>query len=152
MLSPLAFIIANLIILWAGWDTDWKLGVSILIGGLEARPLGSAGIGTGGTHTVNGLERRLAMVVGMGEHEVLVALRDVAQLREDRVAAAASPPWLGSESTPSVRGVALQLHGRRDARQGVVQRRFAEPGERTVVRVVEEDRPAASAGAATCTC
>ena len=32
VLSPLAFIIANLIILWAGWDTDWKLGVSILIG------------------------------------------------------------------------------------------------------------------------
>lgn len=32
VLSPLAFIIANLIILWTGWDTDWKLGVSILIG------------------------------------------------------------------------------------------------------------------------
>jgi amino acid transporter len=32
VLSPVAFIIANLIILWAGWDTDWKLGVSILIG------------------------------------------------------------------------------------------------------------------------
>ena len=32
ILSPLAFIIANLIILWTGWDTDWKLGVSILIG------------------------------------------------------------------------------------------------------------------------
>jgi amino acid transporter len=32
VLSPLAFIIANLIILWAGWGTDWKLGVSILIG------------------------------------------------------------------------------------------------------------------------
>jgi amino acid transporter len=31
-LSPLAFVIANLIILWTGWDTDWKLGVSILIG------------------------------------------------------------------------------------------------------------------------
>ncbi|MGZ6832289.1 MAG: APC family permease [Mycobacteriaceae bacterium] len=32
VLSPLAFVIANLIILWTGWDTDWKLGVSILIG------------------------------------------------------------------------------------------------------------------------
>jgi amino acid transporter len=32
VLSPLAFIIANLIILWTGWETDWKLGVSILIG------------------------------------------------------------------------------------------------------------------------
>src|SRR3954452_7244943 len=32
VLSPVAFIISNLIILWAGWDTDWKLGVSILIG------------------------------------------------------------------------------------------------------------------------
>jgi hypothetical protein len=32
VLSPLAFIIANLIILWTGWDTDWKLGVCILIG------------------------------------------------------------------------------------------------------------------------
>jgi amino acid transporter len=32
VLCPLAFVIANLIILWTGWDTDWKLGVSILIG------------------------------------------------------------------------------------------------------------------------
>jgi amino acid transporter len=32
VLTPVAFIIANLIILWAGWDTVWKLGVSILIG------------------------------------------------------------------------------------------------------------------------
>ena len=32
LLCPLAFIIANLIILWTGWDTDWKLGVSIVIG------------------------------------------------------------------------------------------------------------------------
>ncbi len=32
VLAPVAFVIANLIILWAGWDTVWKLGVSILIG------------------------------------------------------------------------------------------------------------------------
>ncbi|MEG8036082.1 hypothetical protein QP157_12395 [Sphingomonas sp. LR61] len=32
VLSPVAFIVANLIILWTGWDTDWKLGVAILIG------------------------------------------------------------------------------------------------------------------------
>jgi len=32
ILSPVAFIIANLIILWTGWDTVWKLGVSILVG------------------------------------------------------------------------------------------------------------------------
>jgi amino acid transporter len=32
VLSPLAFVIANLIILWTGWDTIWKLGISILIG------------------------------------------------------------------------------------------------------------------------
>ena len=32
VLCPLAFVIANLIILWTGWDTIWKLGVSILIG------------------------------------------------------------------------------------------------------------------------
>lgn len=32
VLSPIAFIVANLIILWTGWDTDWKLGVAILIG------------------------------------------------------------------------------------------------------------------------
>ena len=32
IISPVAFVIANLIILWTGWDTDWKLGVSILIG------------------------------------------------------------------------------------------------------------------------
>ena len=31
-MSPLAFVISGLIILWTGWDTDWKLGVSILIG------------------------------------------------------------------------------------------------------------------------
>ncbi len=30
--APLAFVIANLIILWTGWDTVWKLGVTILIG------------------------------------------------------------------------------------------------------------------------
>jgi amino acid transporter len=32
VLSPLAFVVANLLILWTGWDTDWKLGVAILIG------------------------------------------------------------------------------------------------------------------------
>ena len=32
VLSPLAFIVANFIILWSGWTTDWKLGVAILIG------------------------------------------------------------------------------------------------------------------------
>jgi amino acid transporter len=32
VLSPLAFIVANLIILWTGWNTDWKLGIAILIG------------------------------------------------------------------------------------------------------------------------
>ncbi|GAA1151893.1 APC family permease [Kribbella jejuensis] len=31
-LSPLAFVVANLLILWSGWTTDWKLGVAILIG------------------------------------------------------------------------------------------------------------------------
>jgi amino acid transporter len=31
-LSPLAFVVANLLILWSGWATDWKLGVAILIG------------------------------------------------------------------------------------------------------------------------
>ena len=30
--SPVAFILANLLILWSGWITDWKLGVAILIG------------------------------------------------------------------------------------------------------------------------
>ncbi|MGN6126085.1 MAG: APC family permease [Humibacter sp.] len=30
--SPIAFIVANLIILWTGWDTDWKLGICIAIG------------------------------------------------------------------------------------------------------------------------
>ncbi|MGZ6829251.1 MAG: APC family permease [Nocardioidaceae bacterium] len=32
IISPLAFVVANLVILWTGWDTLWKLGVSILIG------------------------------------------------------------------------------------------------------------------------
>lgn len=32
VLSPLSFVVANLLILWSGWSTDWKLGVAILIG------------------------------------------------------------------------------------------------------------------------
>lgn len=32
ILSPLAFIVANLIILWTGWETDWKLGLCIILG------------------------------------------------------------------------------------------------------------------------
>jgi amino acid transporter len=32
VLSPLAFIISGLIILWSGWSTDWKLGVGIVLG------------------------------------------------------------------------------------------------------------------------
>ena len=30
--SPIAFIVANLIIYWAGWDTLWRLGVAIVLG------------------------------------------------------------------------------------------------------------------------
>lgn len=32
IISPIAFIVANLLILWSGWDTDKKLGYAILIG------------------------------------------------------------------------------------------------------------------------
>jgi amino acid transporter len=32
VMAPLAFIVANFIILWSGWETAWKLGVAILIG------------------------------------------------------------------------------------------------------------------------
>src|SRR4051795_4382614 len=32
VISPLAFIVSSLIILWTGWDTDWKLGFAILLG------------------------------------------------------------------------------------------------------------------------
>ena len=32
ILAPLGFSISGLIILWSGWDTDWKLGIAILIG------------------------------------------------------------------------------------------------------------------------
>jgi amino acid transporter len=32
VLAPLAFVVANLLILWSGWDTDWRLGVAIGIG------------------------------------------------------------------------------------------------------------------------
>ncbi|HJU36601.1 MAG TPA: APC family permease [Gaiellaceae bacterium] len=32
VLAPVAFIVANLLILWSGWDTDWRLGVAISIG------------------------------------------------------------------------------------------------------------------------
>jgi amino acid transporter len=32
VISPVSFILANYIIMWSGWTTDWKLGVAILIG------------------------------------------------------------------------------------------------------------------------
>ena len=32
LISPLAFVVANFVILWTGWNTDWKLGVAILLG------------------------------------------------------------------------------------------------------------------------
>jgi amino acid transporter len=32
VLAPLASVVANLLILWSGWTTDWKLGVAILLG------------------------------------------------------------------------------------------------------------------------
>jgi amino acid transporter len=32
VLAPLAFVVANLLILWSGWPTDYKLGIAILIG------------------------------------------------------------------------------------------------------------------------
>ena len=32
VLAPLAFVVANLLILWTGWDTVWRLGVAITIG------------------------------------------------------------------------------------------------------------------------
>ncbi|WP_055490812.1 APC family permease [Streptomyces sp. TP-A0356] len=32
VISPLSFVVANLIIYWAGWDTLWRLGVAIILG------------------------------------------------------------------------------------------------------------------------
>src|ERR687883_1746842 len=32
VVAPLAFVVANLLILWSGWTTDYKLGIAILIG------------------------------------------------------------------------------------------------------------------------
>lgn len=32
IIAPIAFILANYIIMWSDWDTDWKLGIAILIG------------------------------------------------------------------------------------------------------------------------
>jgi len=32
VMAPLAFVVSGLLILWAGWETDWKLGIAILIG------------------------------------------------------------------------------------------------------------------------
>jgi amino acid transporter len=32
ILAPLAFVVANFLILWSGWKTDYKLGIAILIG------------------------------------------------------------------------------------------------------------------------
>jgi amino acid transporter len=31
-LAPLTFVVANLLILWSGWTTVWKLGIAILLG------------------------------------------------------------------------------------------------------------------------
>jgi amino acid transporter len=32
IISPLSFVVASLIIYWAGWDTLWRLGIAIVIG------------------------------------------------------------------------------------------------------------------------
>jgi amino acid transporter len=32
VISPLAFIVANMIIYWSGWQTNWKLMVAVLVG------------------------------------------------------------------------------------------------------------------------
>jgi amino acid transporter len=32
VLSPAAFVVANFLILWSGWATDYKLGIAILLG------------------------------------------------------------------------------------------------------------------------
>ncbi|MEU9330409.1 APC family permease [Streptomyces canus] len=32
VLAPLSFVVANLIIYWAGWDTLWRLGAAIVLG------------------------------------------------------------------------------------------------------------------------
>ncbi|MBO1414977.1 APC family permease [Streptomyces sp. FH025] len=32
VVSPLAFVVASLVIYWSGWDTLWRLGLAILIG------------------------------------------------------------------------------------------------------------------------
>ncbi|MFL4908381.1 APC family permease [Streptomyces sp. MMS24-I2-30] len=32
VISPLSFVVANLIIYWSGWDTLWRLGVAIVLG------------------------------------------------------------------------------------------------------------------------
>jgi amino acid transporter len=32
ILAPVSFAVANLLILWSGWTTDYKLGIAILIG------------------------------------------------------------------------------------------------------------------------
>ncbi|MGW0583228.1 APC family permease [Streptomyces sp. NPDC002920] len=32
VIAPLSFVVANLIVYWAGWDTLWRLGVAIVIG------------------------------------------------------------------------------------------------------------------------
>jgi amino acid transporter len=32
VLAPVSFVVANLLILWSGWNTDWRLGIAIAIG------------------------------------------------------------------------------------------------------------------------
>jgi hypothetical protein len=34
VIAPLSFLVANLIIYWAGWNTLWRLGLAIILGHL----------------------------------------------------------------------------------------------------------------------
>ena len=72
------------------------------------------------------------------QDEVLVRAGDPPQLREDRVAARVGLARLGDHALGA--RVALQLHGPRNAGQGVIDRALVEVEEAAVVRVIEEDR------------
>jgi hypothetical protein len=88
-----------------------------------------AGVGAG-AHAVLGGQPRRAVVVGMGEDQVLVLVRDVSERWEQRVAAGVLLARLGDRTLGA--GVALQQRRRRDAGQRVVQRRLPGAGEAAV--------------------
>ena len=76
VLAPLAFAVANLLILWSGWTTDWKLGVAILIGYvILARTTSSSSTRPRPQFEVRSARLAAGLPVGMGADRLPERLR-----------------------------------------------------------------------------